>query len=353
MFKFNECIKKRTMSLDLLKKRLRYYDGNQQKRMIRDKLRSLKKALLYSYQAATAILPDNRQFRCLINPDKNKPAYDNKIISIPYKDICLNSPQVGKTSEGQTEINLKPGQVFTWKQTDTHWLVYLQDIEEDAYFRAEIRKCEAQVSFNDGSSYWVYIRGPVETSIEWTQKAGVEWNSLNYSAVVYITADDNTRKNLERFSKVKIFDSRKKSEKTWQVVGVDEYYGDGILQVFLDQFFENSIEQAAKKEKEKDNIINKPEQGTPYIEGPNEVLRYSRVEYTIKNASGGKWYAQEVVKTFNEETQKEQDKIEETLLQSTKDTISLDFFDNYGEFILIYRIEGEQDITLKVKLIAL
>jgi hypothetical protein len=56
--------------------------------------------LLYSYQAATAILEDGREFRCLINPDKNKPAYDNKIISIPYKDICLNKPMVGKTTEG-------------------------------------------------------------------------------------------------------------------------------------------------------------------------------------------------------------------------------------------------------------
>ena len=86
------------MSLELLNKRLRYQGGNQEQRFINDKLRSLKRALLYSYQAATAILSDGKEFRCLINPDKNKPAYDNKIISIPYKDICLNAPRVGKTS---------------------------------------------------------------------------------------------------------------------------------------------------------------------------------------------------------------------------------------------------------------
>ena len=61
----------------------------------------MKKALLYSYQAATATLADGREFRCLINPDKTKPAYDNKIISIPYKDVCLNKPRVGKTTEGE------------------------------------------------------------------------------------------------------------------------------------------------------------------------------------------------------------------------------------------------------------
>lgn len=341
------------MSLELLNKRLQYQGGNQEQRMINDKLLSLKKALLYSYQAATVILSDNRQFKCLINSDKNKPAYDNKIISIPYKDVCLNSKRIGKTSEGQMEIGLKPGHVFTWKETNTHWLVYLQKIEEDAYFRAEIRKCEAQVIFDDGSSYWVYIRGPVETSINWAQKSGIEWNSLNYSAIIYVTADDITRKKLERFAKVKIFDTRKKENKTWQVVGVDEYFGDGILQVFLDEFFENSIEQAVKKEKEKENPINEPEQGTPYIEGPSQIPQYSKAKYTIKNATGGKWYAQEIVKVLNEETQEQQDEVKETLLQSTQDTISLDSYSNKGEFILIYRIEDEEDITLKVKLVVL
>lgn len=89
------------MSLDNLNKRLSYMGGaNQQNRMFEDKLRTLKRAILYSYQAATAVLKDGREFRCLINPDKNKPDYDNKILSIPYKDICLNVSRVGKRTEG-------------------------------------------------------------------------------------------------------------------------------------------------------------------------------------------------------------------------------------------------------------
>lgn len=103
------------MSLELLNQRLKYHGGNQEQRFINDKLRGLKKALLYSYQAATAILSDGKEFRCLINSDKNKPAYDNKILSIPYKDICLNLPKVGKTSEGIVDINIKSGDVFIWK----------------------------------------------------------------------------------------------------------------------------------------------------------------------------------------------------------------------------------------------
>jgi len=48
------------MSLELLNKRLQYSGGDQEHRMIKDKLISLKRALLYSYQAATAKLADNR-----------------------------------------------------------------------------------------------------------------------------------------------------------------------------------------------------------------------------------------------------------------------------------------------------
>lgn len=103
------------MSLELLNKRLNYQGRNQYQRFINDKLRGLKKALFYSYQTATAILTDEKKFRCLINPDKNKPAYDNIILSIPYKDICLNAPKIGKTSEGVVDINIKPGDVFVRK----------------------------------------------------------------------------------------------------------------------------------------------------------------------------------------------------------------------------------------------
>ena len=78
--------------LDNLNTRLRYYGGNQQGRMNADKLRGLRKALLYSYQAVTLIMPlregedEPRKFRALINPDKTKNDYDQKIVSIPFKD---------------------------------------------------------------------------------------------------------------------------------------------------------------------------------------------------------------------------------------------------------------------------
>ena len=326
------------MSLELLNKRLRYQGGNQQERFIKDKLNSLKKALLYSYQAATATLADGREFRCLINPDKTKPAYDNKIISIPYKDVCLNKPRVGKTTEGEEQIGMKPGDVFTWKETNTHWLVYLEAIEEDAYFRSEIRRCDQQVEINK-TKYWVYLRGPVETSIEWTQKSQIEWNTLNYSLVMYITADQNTNEYFERFKTIKVIDPRYNKEKTWQVVGVDPYYGDGILQIFLDEFFENSIADAVAAEKQKQTSQVNPTNGTAaLISGPTEVQQYSKAYYEIQNAENGHWYLSW--------------KGQEQDLKSSNKIIPLNVsIGELGVFTLIYRIDGQEDITLDVKII--
>ena len=313
------------MSLELLNKRLQYQGGNQEQRFINDKLRGLKRALLYSYQAATATLSDGKEFRCLINPDKNKPAYDNKILSIPYKDICLNAPRVGKTSEGEIDIDIKPGDVFIWKETNTHWLVYLEYLEEDAYFRSEIRRCDQEVKIED-NSYWVYIRGPVETSIEWTQKAGIEWNTLNYSLVMYITADETTNNYFERFKTIKILDPRYNKEKTWQVVGVDPYYGDGIIQVFLDEYFENSIADAVAAENSAETGEENPvDETTAYINGPTEVQQYSKAYYEIHNAEEGHWYLKW--------------KDEEQDLKSSLKIIPLNIsIGELGTFTLIYRI---------------
>ena len=323
------------MSLELLNTRLQYQGGEkQQPRMIRDKLKTLKKALLYSYQAETAILQDGREFRCLINPDKNKPAYDNKIISIPYKDVCLNR----SSGSGQVEIGMKPGDVFIWKETNTHWLVYLEYIQENAYFRSEIRRCDQSIDIND-KQYWVYIRGPVETAIEWTQKSEIEWNTLNYSLVMYITADENTNNYFERFKTVKITDPRKGIKKTWQVVGVDPYYGDGTLQIFLDEYFENSFADAAAAAQKETESSPPIDLTAAYIEGPVIVSQYSKAYYEIKNITNGRWFLKW--------------KDEEQDLHSSAKIIPLNIsIGELGIFTLIYRTE-EKDIKLEVEIVPL
>ena len=89
--------------------RLENHGGEaQQDRMIRDKRRGLDKAVLYSYQGADVrIIDTNQSFKALINPNKNKPDYDDKVLSIGF------------------ESGFIPGTVFEWERTGTKWLIYL------------------------------------------------------------------------------------------------------------------------------------------------------------------------------------------------------------------------------------
>ena len=57
--------------------------------------------------------------------------------------------------------NIKVGDVFTWKENGTKWIVYLQFLEESAYFRGEIRLCSNVVTI-DGKDFWAYVRGPLK-----------------------------------------------------------------------------------------------------------------------------------------------------------------------------------------------
>lgn len=294
--------------LSNLNRRLAYQGGNQEGRFQLDKLNSLRGALLYSYQAGTIILEDGRAFRALINEDKLKGDYDNEKISIPYEDVCLGiydkqtgifqkkDSQYQKTSQGREQIFLKCGDTFTLVKKNkpiSHWLVYLEDLTEDAYFMADIRRCDQQVEIN-GKKYWTYIRGPVETSIPWNQKAKIEWNDMNYSLVMYIKKDENTLKEIHRFTKIKVPDKDGLELKTWQVVGVNSFFADGIIQVNLDEYFENTIEEEALQEKKANEVIHPPVSNRiPHIVGPESVEPYSEHIYNIVTLQpGGTWYAE-------------------------------------------------------------
>lgn len=270
--------------LDSLKARLQYYGGNRQvDRMNDDKLRSLKKALLYSYQSATARLSDGREFRCLINPDHIKNTFDNKFISIPFKDICLNEKSYDKkTSEGLQEIDMKPGDVFTWVENNTDWLVYLRRFEETAYFRAEIRRCKYTVTIND-TDYKCYVARTSVNEIDWRHQEEKLWNDIDYTLQMYITKDKNTEAFFHRFAKIKI------NGKPWEVQAIDNMSSDGIIILYLKEWYQNSIAEAKAEEDAIAKVENVTVDTEPTIEGPSAVYPYDKKTYTIKNAEGGSW----------------------------------------------------------------
>lgn len=319
--------------LEDLKIRLQYNGGyKQESRMQLDKLRTLKKALIYSYQAATAILEDGREFRCLINPDKNKLDYDDKIISIPYKDICLNKEKSAeKTSQGEEEIGIKVGDVFTWKETNTDWLVYLERLEEDAYFRAEIRKCNNEIEIND-KKYKVYTHGPDVESILWHTRRGFgSWSDLNYDLTMWVTKNEDTEAFFHRFNKIEI------KGNPWEICAADFDSTPGLIEVQLKETFRNTIADEKKAEEEALKPINpepgEEEQTLPHIIGDAIVYPYDTKTYTIVNLNGGTWKLSNNKAKITAQTDSEV-----TIVITTSKSGSIDLIYSKDENDIIYNI---------------
>lgn len=318
-----------------LNTRLKYQSGGRSgradERMKENKLRGLKKALLYSYQAATAILPGDREFRCLINPDKLKADYDNRIISIPFKDICLNTDRIGTTTEGQVETNLKAGDVFEWKENHSHWLVYLVNLEETAYFRAEIRRCKMSTEIN-GKTYWIYFRGPVETSIPWNSKSEIIWNDLNHTATIYITKDDNTVAYVQRFAKLKI------DGKVWEVQATDPYCAEGIIEATVKETFQNEFEEVGNSIPQEPE----PEISEGIIKGPTSVDAFGSAEYTIDSGYTGQWVINDISKAdFNKK-------------KTNQSTATVDILSGRkGKFTLSYIVDNRTIADLEIEILSI
>ena len=293
-----------------------------------DKLRTLQKALFNSYQSETAVLADGREFRCLINPSKLKVDYDEKIISIPFQDICLNAPIIGKRAEGVQNINMKAGDIFQWKENGTYWIVYLQRLEERAYFRATIKRCQYEIDVN-GKKYKVYVRGPVESTIDWQTKKGIYWNNLNYTLVLTITKTEETEEFFHRFTKIKF------NGKPWEVQAIDNISTEGVIDVYLKEHYSNEIEDAyLEEQKEKIPEVIPPTDNEIFIEGDSVVYPFDVKEYTIKNASDGKWIL-------------EGNKAR--ILSQTEGKVVIEITSGRsGAISLLYRRENEDDIVLPI-----
>ena len=209
--------------------RLNHQGGNlQQNRMIKDKRRSLDRALVYSYQGADVRKIDSTSddyVRALINPNKLKQDYDDKIISVGY------------------EHHFECGDIFEWKGTETYWLIYLQDLTELAYFRGDIRKCSHQINWEDENgkhSTYAAIRGPVETKINYIQKHGISVDNPNYSLNILLPKTADTLSYFQRYNKFYLADDELKV--CWRIEAIDWLSMPGILEINAVEYYANEFE---------------------------------------------------------------------------------------------------------------
>jgi hypothetical protein len=301
--------------LENMRARMNWAGGDMDGRLNKGKLKSMQGALWNSYQAEWITLKDDQvdeegnslaeRWRCLINPDKLKEDYDQKEISIEF------------------ESGLKEGDTFLWDRTKSHWIVFLQQFTEEAYFRAQIRRCDYQIDI-DGTKYWTYLRGPMETDIQWKTKHNISFNELNYSLLMYIPKNEQTMNFFERFKIIK-FDNR-----NWEVQVVDRYSQRGVIEVSLMEYFNNDMEDAVVGPE-----IVQPDTEQPYIDGPQIVNVYDTdLTYEIKNTTSGYW-------AVNSNKVK--------ITNSNENQCVIDILTGKSaSFILTYKRENEEDISLTI-----
>ncbi len=278
------------------------YDGGhfQQDRMIRDKRRSLDRALKYSYQAATIKKVDDSavpwsfgkqqdvapQIRALINPNKLKMDYDDKIVSVPF------------------EWGFKSGDVFKWEGTNTYWLIYLQDLTELAYFRGDIRRCRYLLTFKgeDGNYKNLYAatRGPVETKINFIQKGGISIDTPNHSLNILMPKTEETIAYFKRYSKFYLGPSADntpeayKSATCWRVEATDWISTPGVLEITAVEYYANLSEDDDEAGYVGIKIIEPedPNESSPEsakIVGETFIKPYGEYTYTFNGFGGGLW----------------------------------------------------------------
>lgn len=290
--------------LDRMKQRLIMRGGDPDGRIVRDKYKTFQGALKDSYQAEWITFND-KKWKCLINRDKLSDDYDQKEISIDF---------VSKMQEGS---------VFYWDRTKKYWLVSLQQYTEEAYFRGRIERCDYQITINE-HPYWIYLRGPVETEIVWDEKHKINVNRLNYTLKIKVTKNEETDEFFKRFQILK-FDNHR-----WQVNTVDRYSTQGILEVYLNEYYDNEDEENMILPE-----IITPDTMKPYINGPQIVHVFDEnVVYAIENITSG-----EFVVNSN--------KVK--IIESDENQCVLNIIGSKaGEFTLLYKVDGQDDVELLV-----
>lgn len=237
------------MSLETLKTRVDYMGGNRLGRIKQQKLNSFHAALKEDYNSRPILTPLGEEFQALINDDNTKPDYDKRYVSVDFSS------------------KLGPGDVFECLDDNSHWMIYLQDLVEIAYFKSEIIRCRYQLTIND-TDYWVYFQGPTETTIRWNQKRGINWNDLNFSGTLYIKKDEQTQDYFDRFDKIKV------DGHTWQVKVVDVLTVPGIIELEVGEYFDSITE----------DIVEVNQIDIPYsITGLQKVYPYEKYSYNIND----------------------------------------------------------------------
>lgn len=310
------------MSLAIMKARLEHQGGQvRQDRMIRDKLNSMLAATRNSYQAAKFLKYPGfeEQSIGLFNPINITERHDTKMMSVPF------------------EAGYKVGDVFRWVNTDTVWIIFLQEYTELAYFRGECRRCDHEIHWVDKNqqkqSTYVSIMGPSNPSLRSIAATlhSIATDHHTSSIRVLVSA---TERNLLFFHRYQEFLLQ---GTTYEIQNLDTLSMPGIIQLYATEKATNLIDDDVEE-----NIRNAfnvlpviDRHPTDFmIEGPPRFKPFEEVTYTVL-AAGGTWFIEE------NHNRKPNEKLPVTILNSDSRSVTLKWdFVKSGNFTLAYRMEN-------------
>ena len=207
--------------------------------------------------------------------------YDNKILSIGY------------------EHDFKTGDIFKWCQTNSYWIIYLQDLDELAYFRGDIRRCRYQIAWKDENGNkqltYVAVRGPVETKIDYIQKHTISVDNPNLTLNIVMPLNDYTAHYFKRYSKFYLRSGADYNDLIcWRVQAVDTISTPGILELTAMEYYSNEFEDDIK-----DGIVDglvvepiDPNEGTEEAIGiKGETFTKPKLvnEFYVNSREKGQW----------------------------------------------------------------
>ena len=191
------------------------------------------------------------------------------------------------------EYGIQCGDIFEWIGTNTHWLVYLQDMTELAYFRGDIRKCSYRVSWKDeNGEHMTYaaVRGPVETRINSQIKHGIVFDTPNYSLHLLMPKNEETLSYFKRYSKFYL----NGDETCWRVEAIDWISIPGVLEVTAVEYYANETEDDIKNGIVGGLIIEAENPNTPeeeaQIQGDTFIKVKKTYDYVFKGTIAREWF---------------------------------------------------------------
>ena len=147
---------------------------------------------------------------------------------------------------------------------------------------------------------------------------------------MYITKDEKTERFFHRFSQIKI------NGEPWEVQSIDSMSSEGIIIVYLKEWYQNSVAEAKAEEDAVAEVTSVTTEDKPVIEGPTAIYPYDKKTYTIKNAENGTW----VIGSSKAK-----------ILQQDNTTVYIEVITGRsGNFELKYIRENEEDIVLNINI---